>query len=52
MDNPQVADALSTIAAFLATRPDSEEAVRARWRAGERGSGELPAEVGTAADLL
>ncbi len=54
MDTQPLADAVSTLAAFLANKPeaDSEEAVRARWRAGERQGAELPSEVSAAADLL
>jgi serine/threonine-protein kinase len=49
---PELETALSTLAAALAAQPGSEEAIRARWHAGEKGGSELPAEVRAAADAL
>jgi hypothetical protein len=49
----ELESAVSTIAAFLAAQPESEQAVRARWHAGEaHASAGLPPEVIAAADRL
>ncbi len=52
MDLSPIADALTTLAAWLATRPESEDAVRAWWRAGQRQKSDLPTEIAAAADCL
>jgi serine/threonine-protein kinase len=56
MNLDQVGGALATLASFLASRSnseaESEQAVRARWRAGVRSAAELPPEICTAADQL
>src|SRR4051812_33730266 len=50
--SPQIGDALSTIAAFLAAQRELEQPLRATWHAGTRVSGGVPAEMAAAAELL
>jgi serine/threonine-protein kinase len=52
MNPVQVGEDVSTLAATLAAHPELEDAVRARWRPGERPASGLPADARAAADRL